>query len=292
MGRSAKLELLRRIVPLFLAVLGIVGATTFMTLLSGALCIAAGIGMYCALPQSKMPNGAVRPVIQPSVLVTDAIGFGVGVPLFSASLLGAGMSTGVAGFWLFFILMLPASLSIVFFMVAVRSETSWVRFFGNGFEVTQLGLTARVRYTDLNAMRIRQVHLARGLGWLSGLFDGNGRKRVSMLGSSEDSKTFVFIANSGTEFLVPSEGIPDLQRVLIGMDRAGVELPEGISERERKKIRRVRERMYRKPEDDETVTGCGTGSGVGKETGTGSDTVPLDVARIAETVRKYREQQV
>ncbi|WP_246542334.1 hypothetical protein [Roseibium polysiphoniae] len=270
MGHSAKLELFRRLVPLFLAVLGIVGALTFLSPLSGLLCVIAGIGIYCAMPKQRLPTGAVRPAVQPGVLVTDAIGYVIGVPLFCLSLLGAAYGTGSATSLLFLTLLIPASFSILIFMTAIRQETSWIRFFGNGFEVTQLGLKARVRYTDLSSMRVRQVRLSRGLGWFFATLGSGTRRRIALLGDAEDSKTLIFVSKGGTEFAVSSEMIPDLQRVLIGMDRAGVELPEGISERERKKIRRVRERMYRKPDEPNMEQ--------------------LDVARIAATVRKYQQR--
>jgi hypothetical protein len=275
LGQSAKLELFRRIGPLFLAVLGIIGALTFMSLLSGVLCVAAGVGIYCALPHPKLPTGAVRPKPQLGVLLTDAIGFAVGITLFSLSLLGAVLAQGGAVSLVFLVLLLPASMSIPIFMISVQYETSWIRFFGNGFEVTQLGLSARVRYTDLRAMWIRQVKMRPGAGWFSVFFGGGSRKRIALLGGdASESKTLVFATKGGTEFAVSSEAIPDLQRVLIGMDRAGVPLPDGISERERKKIRKVRERLYRDTEESDTLT------------------EQADVARIAETVRKYHRERL
>ncbi|WP_417670224.1 hypothetical protein [Roseibium sp.] len=270
MGKIARLELFRRLVPLCLAVFGIMGAFSFLSLLSAALCLAAAVGIYCALPRTRIPKGAVRPDATPSVLVTDAIGFGVGIPLFSIAIIGSAHATSQGIIFLMLLLLVPASMCVPIFMAAVRHETSWIRFFGNGFEVTQLGLTARVRYTDLSAMRVRQISMGKHFGWLSAFFASAGRHRVSLVGAGEETKTLVFVSKGGGEILISSEVIPDLQRVLISMDRAGVELPEGISERERKKIRRVRKRMYRQPEEPQTEQ--------------------LDVARIAATVRKYREQ--
>ena len=55
MGRTAKLELLRRLLPLFLGVLGIVGALSFLSPLSGLLCLIAGVGIYTAMPRPKVP---------------------------------------------------------------------------------------------------------------------------------------------------------------------------------------------------------------------------------------------
>ncbi|WP_417687811.1 hypothetical protein [Roseibium sp.] len=264
------MELVRRIIPLCLAVLGIVGAMSFMSLLSAILCGVAALGIYCALPRTRMPKGAVRPDANPSIIATDLIGFAIGVPLFALSIVGSAQAPNLTALFLFLLLMIPASMCVPVFMAAVRHQTSWIRFLGNGFEITQLGLTARVRYTDLSAMRVRQLTRSKSLGWLTGFIGSYDRRRITLVGNGDESKTFVFVSKGGSEFLVASEVIPDLQRILIGMDRAGVELPEGISERERKKIRRVRERMYKRPEEPNTEQ--------------------LDVARIAATVRKYRQQ--
>ena len=122
MGRTAKLELLRRLLPLFLGVLGIVGALSFLSPLSGLLCLIAGVGIYTAMPRPKVPKGAVKPVPRPPVWMTDAIGFTVGISLFSLSFLGALYGSG-AGVVLFAVLLVPASLSIPIFMIAVRRTT-------------------------------------------------------------------------------------------------------------------------------------------------------------------------
>ncbi len=271
LGRSAKLELIRRFVPLALAVLGIAGALTFLSMLSGLLCLAAAVGIYCALPRTRLPAGAVRPDISPGTLVSDGIGFLIGGPLSVVALFGAQLMVSPTITFLFLLLFLPASLCVPIFMASIRHETSWMRFFGNGFEVTQLGRTARLRYTDLQSMSVRQIRMPRSVSWLASFFGGYRPDRIAMLGGREDSKTLVFVSKGGMEVLASSEVIPDLQRILIGMDRAGVELPAGISERERKKIRRVRKRLYKEPAEPETEQ--------------------LDVARIAATVRKYQQRK-
>ena len=242
-----------------------------MTFLSSGLCLAAAVGIYCALPQPKKPKGAVRPDLNPSVGATDAIGFAVGIPLFSLALLGAGSRGSPLETLLYLALLLPAGLSVPIFMAAVRHQTSWIRFFGNGFEMTQLGLLIRVRYTDLSAMRVREMRFGRAANWLHSLLTATDRRRVALIGGRSESKTLVFQAKDGSEFLVSSELIPDLQRILIGMDRAGADLPEGISDRERKKIRRVRKRLYKETAEPQSEQ--------------------VDVAAIAETVRKYRQRQ-
>lgn len=267
LGRTAKLELLRRLLPLFLGVLGIVGALSFMSLLSGLLCLAAGVGIYTALPRPKVPKGAVKPVPYPPVWVTDLIGFAVGVLLFSLSFLGAIYGSG-AGLVLFAVLLVPASLCFPIFMIAVRQETSWMRFFGNGFEFAQLGLRARVPYVDLKGVRVRVWSARGGLGWLLSAIGSSNRGKVALLSGAKQTKTLVFTRKDDSQFAVSSEVIPDLQRILVGMDRAGVDLPEGLSERQRKKIRKTREKLYGRAPEPETEQ--------------------LDVARIAATVRKYR----
>lgn len=268
MGKSAKRELMRRLVPLFLGVLGVVGGLSFMTLLSGLLCLAAGVGTYAAMPHPKVPTGAIRPDPKPSILITDLVGFAVGIPLFSLSFWGALHASGTA-VGLFILLQIPASLSLVLFMISVRQETSWIRFFGNGFEFAQLGLRARVPYVDLRAVRVGVWQLPRGIGWLLSALGSLDRRKVALLSGATQTKTLVFTRKDGSEFAVSSEVVPDLQRILIGMDRAGIALPEGLSERQRKRIRQVRERLY------------------GREQGPSSE--QLDVARIAATVRRYRQ---
>ncbi len=270
MGRTAKLELLRRLLPLFLGVLGIVGALSFLSPLSGLLCLIAGVGIYTAMPRPKVPKGAVKPVPKPPVWMTDAIGFTVGISLFSLSFLGALYGSG-AGVVLFAVLLVPASLSIPIFMIAVRQETSWMRFFGNGFEFAQLGLRARVPYVDLKGVRVRVWNARGGVGWLLSAVGSRSRGKVALLSGAEQTKTLVFTRKDGSQFAVSSEVIPDLQRILIGMDRAGVDLPEDLSERQRKKIRKTREKLYgRKPEPESEQ---------------------VDVARIAAAVRKYRQNK-
>lgn len=256
--------------PLFLGVLGIVGALSFLSPLSGLLCLIAGVGIYAAMPRPKVPKGAVKPVPRPPVWITDLIGFAVGISLFSLSFLGALYGSG-AGVVLFAVLLVPASLSIPIFMIAVRQETSWMRFFGNGFEFAQLGLRARVPYVDLKAVRVRVWNARGGVGWLLSAVGSRSRGKVALLSGDEQTKTLVFTRKDGSQFAVSSEVIPDLQRILVGMDRAGIDLPEDLSERQRKKIRKTREKLYgRKPEPE---------------------TEQVDVARIAAAVRKYRQNK-
>lgn len=259
LGKSAKLELLRRLIPMLLGILGVVGGLGFMTLLSGVLCIVAGVGIYAAMPKPKVPNGGLKPVSRPPVFVTDLIGFAVGISLFSLSFLGAIYSPGIAPV-LFAMLLIPASLSIVIFMIAVRQETSWVRFFGNGFEFAQLGLRARVRYIDLSSVHVRLWQAPGGFGWILSVLGSASRQRAAILSGDKQTNTLVFKRKDGSEFAISSEVIPDLQRVLIGMDRAGVDLPEGLSERQCKKIRKVRERLYGRdsdPDAEENSEGLG-----------------------------------
>ena len=270
MGKSAKLELLRRLLPLFLGVLGIVGALSFMSPLSGLLCLIAGVGIYAAMPRPKVPKGAVKPVPRPPVWITDLIGFTVGISLFSLSLLGALYASGTVLVFLA-VLLVPASLSFPIFMIAVRQETSWMRFFGNGFEFAQLGLRARVPYADLKGVRVGVWRAQAGIGWLLSAIGSSNRGKVALLSGAEQTKTLVFTRKDGSQFAVSSEVIPDLQRILVGMDRAGVDLPEGLSERQRKKIRKTREKLYGRMREP--------------------DTEQLDVARIAATVRKYRQNK-
>ena len=87
-GKTAKLELLRRIIPLALCVLGIVGGYFFMSVLSSLLCVVAAGGVYAALPRPSVPSGAVKPVSRPPVITLDAIGFGLGVVFFSVAFIG------------------------------------------------------------------------------------------------------------------------------------------------------------------------------------------------------------
>ncbi|MBD8892012.1 hypothetical protein [Roseibium litorale] len=269
MGKTARLELLRRMVPMALLVLGITGGFTFLSPISALLCVMAAVGVYAAMPRPKVPAGALRPgQLLPTPMI-DLAGFLVGVPLFCLGFLGAALGGGGAAVML--VLLIPACLSFFVFMVAIRQETSWVRFFGNGFEVTQLGMKIRIRYEDLGAVRLREVRTRSGLaGMLSAMFI-HDRRRIEMLANAHETTTLNFVTRGGTQFAFSSEMIPDLQRVLIGLDRAGVDLPQNLSDRQREKIRRTRERLYGKPE--------------------GTNTEQLDVARIANTVRLFHERR-
>ncbi|MET1415779.1 hypothetical protein ABVF61_26145 [Roseibium sp. HPY-6] len=196
-----------------------------------------------------MPSGAVKPVSKPSVMVLDAIGFGLGIVFFSIAILGMVSATG--GLALAALLALvPASASFLFFAVAVRQETSWVRFFGNGFEFTQFGQRARVPYEELKQVDVRLWEASGWVAWFQSTIGSIGHKKAVLLNGEQSTKTLVFKHPVSGTFTISSELIPDLQRILIGMDRAGIELPEGISEWQRKKIRRRRERMYGGPETD------------------------------------------
>ncbi|MBO9421402.1 hypothetical protein J7481_17980 [Labrenzia sp. R4_2] len=244
MGKTARLEYLRRILPLGLAVLGIAGWFYFMTLLSSIMCLVAAAAIYLAPPRPQPASGAIRPVSRPSVLTLDLIGFGLGLVFLPLAVLGLASATGALAA-LALICLLPASMSLVFFTVSVRQETSWVRFFGNGFEFTQFGLRVRVPYTDLEKVSVKLWHASGAVAWFQSTIGSSGRKKAVLLNGEETTKTLVFRRNDGSTFTISSELIPDLQRVLIGMDRAEVDLPEGISEWQRKKIRRRREKMYR-----------------------------------------------
>lgn len=269
MGKTARLELLRRLVPLALFVLGITGGFTFLTPISALLCLAAGIGVYAAMPRPKVPAGALRPGQPLATPILDLTGFLLGGSLFSMGFLGAAL--GGRGGAAMLLLFLPASLCFFIFMVAIRQETSWVRFFGNGFEVTQLGMKIRIRYEDLGSVRLREVRLRKGLGGILSTLFVNDRRRVEMLANANETTTLNFVTRGGTQFAFSSEMIPDLQRVLISLDRAGVDLPQNLSDRQREKIRRTRERLYGKPK--------------------GENVEQLDVARIANTVRLFHERR-
>lgn len=249
LGKTAKIEFIRRVLPLSLCVLAIVGGVFFMSVLMSLMCIAAAAGIYAAMPHPVVPSGAVRPVSKPSPVVFDAAGFGLGIVFFSLSFVGLGLTTG--GLALVSLLALaPACVSFIFFAAAVRQKTSWVRFFGNGFEFTQFGQRARVPYEELKKMEIR---LWEASGWVArfqATIGSIGHKKAVLLNGEESTNTLVFKHPVSGIFTISSELIPDLQRILIGMDRAGVDLPDGISEGQRKKIRQRRERMYGGPEPE------------------------------------------
>jgi len=246
-GKTAKLELLRRIIPLSLCVLGIVGGYFFMSVLSSLLCLIAAAGIYAALPRPKAPSGAIRPVCYPPVVVLDGIGMVLGVVFFSVALIGMSDWGGAAALAALFCLG-PASLSLVLFTVATRQETSWVRFFSNGFEFTQFGLKVRVMYEELKKIEVRLWEASGWAAWWQSTIGSSGPRSAVLLNGAENTKTLVFKRKDGARFTISSELIPDLQRILISIDRAGMELPDGISDYQRRKIRERRERMYGGPE--------------------------------------------
>ncbi|MBN9673989.1 hypothetical protein JF539_26765 [Labrenzia aggregata] len=214
-----------------------------MSLLSSLLCLVAAGGIYAALPRPQAPSGAVRPVANPPVVVFDAIGFVLGVVLFSLAFIGMGATTGPSALLAFFALV-PASASIVCFTVAVRLETSWVRFFSNGFEFTQFGLRVRVMYEELKKVEVLVWEAAGWVAWFQSTIGSAGPRKAVLLNGAQSTKTIVFKRKDSASFTISSELVPDLQRILVDMDRAGIELPDGISEGQRKKIRKRRERLY------------------------------------------------
>lgn len=247
MGKTAKIEFLRRVLPLSLGVLAIVGGFYFMSPISCLVCLLASAGIYAALPLPTAPSGAIKPVSRPSIKALDAIGFGIGIVFFPIAILGMANTSGALAL-VSMSALLPAGIAFLFFAVAVRQETSWVRFFGNGFEFTQFGRRARVPYEELKKIEVRLWEASGWVAWFQSTIGSIGHKKAVLLNGTESTKTLVFNHPVSGTFTISSELIPDLQRILIGMDRAGVELPEGISEWQRKKIRRRRERMYGGPE--------------------------------------------
>lgn len=245
-GKTAKLELLRRILPLGLCVLGIVGGYFFMSVLSSLLCIIAAAGIYAALPRPNVPSGSVKPVCHPPVLVLDAIGFAFGAVFFSIAFIGMADWSGGAAL-MALLCLAPASIAPLLFTVSARQETSWVRFFSNGFEFIQFGRRVRVMYEDLKKIDIRLWQASGWAAWFQSTIGSLGPRSAVLLNGAETTTTLVFKRPDGATFTISSELVPDLQRVLINIDRAGMELPDGISEYQRKKIRQRRERMYGGP---------------------------------------------
>lgn len=243
LSETVQIELLRRLGAMTIAILAMTGGLTFLSWPIMIVCLAAALGVYAAIPRPQPPKGAVRPDPYPSVIVSDIIGFGVGISMITLVLLGLFYATGPESL-LFLLFLIPAAFSLVIFMISIRQETSWIRFFGNGFEVTEYGRPVRVKYTDLASVRVRFWKVPGRLGWLQSLFGNDGKKAVALHNGDVDSKTLVFTRQDGTEFAVSSEVIPDLERIMIGMDRAGIDLPDGMSDRARRKIRRVREERY------------------------------------------------
>ncbi|MFD1695931.1 hypothetical protein [Roseibium aestuarii] len=276
MGRTARLELLRRLLPLGLAVLGLSGAMTFLSLLTGGMCLAAAAAIYFALPHPRLMAGAVRPTAVPPVGISDAIGFLIGVPLLTAGLVGAGAADPAMAL-VYLALLLPGSLCIPLFILIVRQETSWIRFVNNGFEITQMGLTARVPYSEIRDVELKSLRASGGRGWMMSLFaGGGGHKRITLLNAGSETKAMIFRARNGDVFSVSCEVIPDLNRVLVGLDRAGVDLPAAFAERQRKRTRKMKERIYGKPELSDSA----------------GRMEKLDSSRIAETIRRYRQRKL
>jgi hypothetical protein len=246
MGETGLIELMRRLAALALAVLGLAGGLTVFSPLTGLVCLAAAVGVYVGLPYQAPPAGSVQPEWSPSIAMSDAIGFAVGIPFFSLPLVAAAYVPGsvAAVSMLFFI---PAALSFPIFYLSARQATSHARFFGNGFEVTEFGLTMRQRYTDLARVEIRIWQLPRGLSLLSPFLDR--RHGVTLVAGSAPSKALRLTTKAGAVFVIATEAIPDLERVFVDMDRAGVELPRGLSDLGRRRIRRVREKRWGKVEE-------------------------------------------
>ncbi|WP_439530057.1 hypothetical protein [Pannonibacter sp.] len=246
MAETGWIELLRRVAALGLAVLGLAGGLSVFSPITGLVCLAAAVGVYVGLPYQTPPTGSVQPDWQPSILMSDMIGFAVGVPFFSLPLLAAADMPTPAAFvsMLFF---LPASLCFPIFYLSARQATSYARFFGNGFEVTEFGLTMRLRYTDLARAEIRIWQMKRGLSLLSPFLDR--RHGVTLVAGSAPSKTLRLTSKTGAVFVISTETIPDLERIFVDMDRAGIELPKGLSDLGRRRIRRVREKRWGKVED-------------------------------------------
>jgi hypothetical protein len=268
-GKIAKLEFMRRIIPLGLGILGLVGGYFFMSVLSSLLCLVAAAGIYAALPRPTSPSGAVKPISRPGVVAIDFIGFALGMVFFPLAFIGMGISGGGLAL-IASLALLPACLSFLFFTVAVRQETSWVRFFGNGFEFTQFGMRARVAYEDLKSVEVRLWQASGWVAWFQSTIGSIGPRSAVLLNGAESTNTLVFKRKDGGTFTISSELIPDLQRILVGMDRAGAELPDGISEWQRKKIRQRRERMYGGAEQNDVQS------------------EQLDVARIAALIEHAR----
>ncbi|NBN65915.1 hypothetical protein [Pannonibacter tanglangensis] len=249
MSETGLIELMRRIGALGLAVLGLAGGLTVFSPLTGLVCLAAAVGLYVGLPSQKPPTGAVQPEWQPTILMSDCIGFLVGVPFFALPLVAAAyVPSAVAGWTM--LLFLPAAFCFPIFYVSARQATSWARFFGNGFEVTDFGLTMRLRYTELARAEIRIWQLPRGLSLFAPFLDR--RHGVTLVAGSAPSKALRLTSKTGAVFVIATEAIPDLERIFVDMDRAGIELPKGLSDLGRRRIRRVREKRWGKVEPEPT----------------------------------------
>lgn len=269
MGKTAKIEFIRRLLPLGLAVLGIVGWVYFMSALSALLCLVSAAGIYAALPKPHPPSGAIRAVGRPATAVVDGVGFFLGLLFLPLAIIGM-VSYGGLMALVALLCLLPAGIALVCFTISVRQETSWVRFFGNGFEFTQYGLRVRVPYTDLDNVRIKSWQAAGLAAWFQSTIGSIGFKKAMLLNGAETTNTLVFRHKDRSVFTISSELIPDLQRVFVGMDRAEVDLPEGVSDMQRRKTRRHREKMYGAPPSAE------------------AQSEQLDVARIAALIEHAR----
>ncbi|MTH99289.1 hypothetical protein [Roseibium sp. RKSG952] len=247
LGKSAKTEFVRRIVPLGLGVTGVVGMSGGTSVLVGLLCMAAGIGVYAALPKPFVPSGAVQPVSVPPAPVWDLAGFGIGIPSCSLLLLSLSKVNG-PGVAMLSLMLFSTAVSVCLFALSVRQETSWVRFFGNGFEFALFGRRSRVRYVDLADVRVKNWQAKGSLRQLLALAAFTARQKTALLAPVEETRAFVFTRKDGAEFTISSEGLPNLEWIMLCMDRAGVPLPKGIGIRQRKKTRYLRDRLYG-PED-------------------------------------------
>jgi len=74
----------------------------------------------------------------PSIYMPDLLGFVIGVPLFSLPFVVVASDPLLGGVWPLYVLFwIPASFSLVIFVVAARYATSWVRLSDDGLEITQ-----------------------------------------------------------------------------------------------------------------------------------------------------------
>jgi len=239
LGRSGVIEILRRVAALALLVFAVVAYFGSLGTLPAAAAAIAGILIYVGLKRPQVPRDAFRHEPMPSVYMPDLLGFVIGVPLFSLSFVVVASDPLLSGVWPIYVLFwVPASFSIVIFIIAARYATSWVRVSADGLEVTRFGKTTELPFADIAAARLGLRRLPKWVSIALTVFGGIRGAGVALLHGHRATHTLWLERRDGSSVPIAADALPGIEPVLSALDRAGITLPDELTERARRRIRR------------------------------------------------------
>ena len=215
---SLPIEILRRIGPLILFIAAAVLGLGYGQSLIALACVIAGLALYIFLPLPRLPTDTVHHQRLPAVIVPDLLGFMLGTVFFALPLVVAAQEPWRNGPWELFLLTgVPALVSLLILLVALRHQCQWLRPTGHDLTFADFGRTETIDFHDIASIATRAASM-----W-------PGRTGLALIVTLRD----------GARRTVPAGALAGDDRVLAALLRGGVTLDAPLADMAHKAAHRM-----------------------------------------------------